>query len=67
MSVCLKQLLQEHVLGTRGSYIVNSGPAKWISEWSGHGTLKSIVGHYGWSTKKFLNSRLSRMATTATF
>ena len=29
-----------------------SGPVKWISKWRGHGTLKSIVGHHGWPTRK---------------
>ena len=27
--------------------ITITGPAKWISKWGGHGTLKSIVGHHG--------------------
>ena len=30
----------------------------------GHGTLKSIVGHDGWPTRKISNSRRSRMAKT---
>ena len=36
------------------------GPAKWISKWRGHETLKSIimVGRQ----EKFLNSRRSRIA-----
>ena len=29
-----------------------SGPAKWISKCRGQGTLKSIVGHHGWTTRK---------------
>ena len=28
------------------------GPAKWISKWGSHGTLKNIVGHHGWPTRK---------------
>ena len=30
-----------------------AGPAKWISKWRGHETLKSIVGHHDWPTRKF--------------
>ena len=26
--------------------------AKWVSNWRGHGTLKSIVGHHGWLARK---------------
>ena len=29
-----------------------SGPAKWISKWRGHGTLKRDVGDHGWPTRK---------------
>ena len=31
-----------------------SAPAKWIWKWQGgcHGTLKSIVDHHGWPTRK---------------
>ena len=25
---------------------------KWISEWSGQRTVKTIVGHHGWPTRK---------------
>ena len=25
---------------------------KWVSNWRGHGTLKSIVGHHGWLARK---------------
>ena len=33
-----------------------------------HGTLKSIVGHHGWSTRRiFLSSRLSRKAKLIIF
>ena len=28
--------------------ISSTGPAKWISKWRGHGTLKSIVGQPWW-------------------
>ena len=29
-----------------------AGLAKWISKWGSHGTLKNIVGHHGWPTRK---------------
>ena len=44
--------------------LVSTGPAKWISKWRGHGTLKSISTNNG---ENFLNSRHSRMAKTITF
>ena len=34
------------------SVSLNTGPSKWISKWRVHGTLKSIVGHHGWPTRK---------------
>ena len=33
--------------------VIVTGPAKCISKWRGHGTLKTIVGHHGWPTRKF--------------
>ena len=32
--------------------VIVTGPAKCISKWRGHGTLKTIVGHHGWPTRK---------------
>ena len=29
-----------------------TGPAKWIINCRGQGTLKSIVGHHGWPTRE---------------
>ena len=43
--------------------MTNTGPAKWISKWRGHGTLKRNVGRQ----ENFLNSRRSRMARTVIF
>ena len=42
------------------SYLMITGPPKWISSWKGYGTLNSRC-------TEFLNSRCSRMAKTLTF
>ena len=62
---CMLILVTCCIITVNQSY---SGPAKWISKWRGHGTLKRNVGHHGWLTRKFfLNSRLSSMAKAVIF
>ena len=45
------------VHGIRAKLVSNweqdmSVPAKWISRWRGHVTLKSIVGDHGWPPRQ---------------
>ena len=40
---------------------------KWISKWMGPWNTESIVDHNDWPTRKFLNSKRSRIPKTVTF
>ena len=44
-------LVDEKILISKHLY--SAGPAKWVSKWGGHGTLKNIIGHQGWPARKF--------------
>ena len=65
-----RKLLQSFLVTTDKmsliGYLALTGPAKGISKWRCHGTLKRIVDMIG-RQEKFLNFRCYRMAKTITF